>query len=152
MPNVFINARLENGQTVIEKLRELADGEIKARVYKTLLQGSEIVAAEARRRAPVGTRPSRKGVSTGRLRRSIKTFSNANDKKRAIVRIAADYPEQAGIRKSKTRKQAAGSKEYYAFAVEYGTRKMSAQPFLNPALEAKSSEVTKSAEKWNNVL
>jgi len=67
MPNVFINARLENGQTVIEKLRELADGEINDRVYKTLLQGSEIVAAEARRRAPVGTRPSRKGVSTGRL-------------------------------------------------------------------------------------
>ena len=68
-------------------------------------------------------------------------MKEARSKKYSDVLVEADYPENAGRRKTKTKKQAAGSKEYYAFALEYGTHKMAAQPFLHPALEAKAQRV-----------
>ena len=135
---VYVYSRLENEKRVIEQLRHLADGEVHDRVYEAIKRGAEVVAEEARMRAPVGTRPPRKGVLTGRLRRSIKVKET---KKKESIYVEADYPENAGRRVRKTKKQAAGSKEYYAFAVEYGTRHMSAQPFLHPALEAKAGQV-----------
>ena len=135
---VYVYARLENERQVLEKLKGLAEGEVHSRVWEALKQGSEIVAGEARLRAPVGTRPPRRGVPTGRLKRSTIT---KEEKKKDRIEVKADYPEKAGRRVRKTRKQAAGSKEYYAFAIEYGTHKMSAQPFLHPALEAKSGRV-----------
>ena len=138
MPSVFVYASLEGERQTVDELRRLSDGEVQERVKLALLRGGEIVAQEARMRAPEGTRPPRKGVKTGRLKRSIVM---KEQKKKQDVIVEASYPENAGRRVRKTKKQAAGSKEYYAFAVEYGTHKMTAQPFLHPALEAKSAQV-----------
>lgn len=138
--HIFVYSRLEGERRLINELKKLEDGEVKERVHEAMKRGGEIVAEEARMRAPVGTRPPRKGVETGRLKRSI-VVKNVRSKKYADVLIEADYPKNAGRRKTKTKKQAAGSKEYYAFAVEYGTHKMAAKPFLHPALEAKAQRV-----------
>lgn len=138
--HIFVYSRLEGDRRLLDELKKLEDGEVRERVLEAMERGGEIVAEEARMRAPVGTRPPRKGVATGRLKRSI-VVRKLRSKKYANVLIEADYPENAGRRKTKTKKQAAGSKEYYAFAVEYGTHKMAAQPFLHPALEAKAQRV-----------
>ena len=146
MPSVFAYARLENDETVLRELRNLADGVVKDRVQAAILSGAELVAQEARMRAPVGTRPPRKGAGVGRLRKSIRVKGIAvkSSKHEVGAYVEADYPENARIRArvpSQKRRGKAGYKEYYAFAVEYGTGKMAAQPFLNPALEAKAKEV-----------
>ncbi len=138
--HIFVYSRLEGERRLIDELKKLSDGEVRERVFQAVKRGGEIVAQEARMRAPVGTRPPRKGVETGRLKRSI-VVKEARSKKYSDVLVEADYPENAGRRKTKTKKQAAGSKEYYAFALEYGTHKMAAQPFLHPALEAKAQRV-----------
>ena len=131
MPYVRAYGRLENEQRVLSTLREMSESKLKDRVYDAIVQGGEAVAAEARRRAP---------VDTGRLRDSIMVKAKKHAKNLGVT-VEADYPANAGTRKSKTRKQAAGAKEYYAFALEYGTRHMEARPFLHPALAAKAEEV-----------
>ena len=138
--HIFVYSRLEGERRLLDVLKELEDGEVRKRVHEAMKRGGDIVAEEARMRAPVGTRPPRKGVGTGRLKRSI-VVKKVRSRKYTDVLVEADYPENAGKRKNKTEKQAAGSKEYYAFAVEYGTHKMAAQPFLHPALEAKAQRV-----------
>ena len=133
MGEVKVYGRLEGEQKFLRELREMADNKLKERVSDAILKGGETVAEEARRRAP---------VDSGRLRDSIKVKQKKRrDVQHVGVTVEADYPANAGVRKTKTRKQAAGSKEYYAFALEYGTRHMAAQPFLNPALAAKADEV-----------
>ena len=124
-----IEAQLEGADEVIKKLRELSQTKIKKRVKKAVADGADLVRDEAKRLVP---------VDTGRLRESI----IARTARRGISGVViADYPPDAGTRKSKTRKQAAGSTEYYAFAVEYGTRTMPAQPFMRPAMLNKREEV-----------
>lgn len=147
MPSVFAYARLENEQNILNELRRLEDGVVKERVNEAVKRAGELVAQEARMRAPIGTRPPHKGVLTGRLKKSIKVRGKAIKKEKSEVGayVEADYPENARIRsrdKNKNKKKSkAGYKEYYAFAPEYGTHKMTARPFLNPALEAKAKEV-----------
>lgn len=142
---VFAYGRLQGAREVIESLKAFEDGTLKDRVFDAIKSGAEVVADDARARAPMGTREPRKGAGVGRLKASIKVTAT---KKRFIsAKVEADYPRNAGTRKSKTRKQAAGSKEYYAFAVEYGTRKMAAQPFLAPALAAKGGQVFEKVER-----
>lgn len=131
----FAYARLEGAQEVINALTKLGEQGIQEKVKEGMKAGAELIAEDARSRAPIGTREPRKGAGTGRLKASIKVKMA---KKGISAVVEADYPRNAGRRKNKTRKQAAGSKEYYAFAVEYGTRKMEAQPFMAPAVAAKA--------------
>ncbi len=148
MPSVLAYARLEGSSKVCQELRNLAEGVLRERLQKAVMDGAEIVAQEVRHRAPVGTRPPRKGVNTGRLKKSIKTKGIRVDpyKRKVGAYVYADYPENAKVRpwdpiRRKKKKTKAGYKEYYAFAPEYGTGVMAARPFLAPALEAKASEV-----------
>lgn len=83
----------------------------------------EEIRDEAKRLAPVRTGALRESIKKKVWRRSGQT----------TVKVLADYPKTGKFRKTKTRKQVAGSKEYYAFAVEYGTKHVKAQPFLMPA-------------------
>ena len=124
-----IEASLEGADELMKTLRELSKNTVKNKVKKAVSDGADIVRDEAKRLVP---------VNTGRLRESI----IARTAKRGISGVViADYPRDAGTRKSKTRKQAAGSQEYYAFAVEYGTRTMEAQPFMRPAMLNKREQV-----------
>ena len=126
---MMILAHVDNEREELRRLRNLSEGVLRDKVYKAIESGAEKVAAEARLRAP---------KLTGALEASIKTRGS----KRALnATVYADYPKTHKRRKKKTRKQAAGSRVYYALAMEYGTRHVSARPFLVPALEAKSKEI-----------
>lgn len=135
---VFAWGRLEGSQEVIDRLNKFGADIVQEKLREAVKSGAEVVAEDARTRAPIGTREPRKGAGTGRLKASIKVKLA---KKGISAKVEADYPRNAGTRKSNTKKQKAGSKEYYAFAVEYGTRKMAAQPFMGPALAAKAPQV-----------
>ena len=135
---VFAWGRLEGAQETIDQLNKFGAELAREKLREAVKAGADIVAEDAKARAPIGTREPRKGAGTGRLKASIKATLS---KKGIMARVEADYPRNAGTRKSTTKKQKAGSREYYAFAVEYGTRKMAAQPFMAPALAAKAPQV-----------
>ncbi|MDR1943973.1 MAG: hypothetical protein LBQ19_04040 [Synergistaceae bacterium] len=132
---MLIFARLENDKEVLNQLRELREGALRERVFAAIKSGAEKIAIDAILRAP---------VLTGALAGSIKTSSS---RKALSAKIYADYPDNGRVRKTKTSKQKAGSREYYAMAVEYGTKRVRAQPFLMPAAQAKAAEVVEGIEK-----
>ena len=70
-------------------------------------------------------------VRLGYLRDSIKRTVRRRDDS-IIARVFADYPKTGRVHKSSTKKQAAGAPDYYAFAIEYGTKHNKAYPFLKP--------------------
>lgn len=118
------------GRSYVNGLKEEMDRlraapeELRKKTFSVLEDRAEAIRADAAARAP---------VKTGALRRSIKKVVS---EKTLMAKVFADYPEGGMRNKSKTRKQAAGSRRYYAFAVEFGTKKAPAQPFLNPAARA----------------
>ena len=122
-----------NGEKeALEELRKAAEGgRLKDAAQKAVDDCLNIVAEEARHNVP---------VETGRLKRSIKTKRNKNVTWGAVY---CDYPQPQRKRKKE------GQKEYYAFAVEYGTKSRRADPFLHPAVE-KTEETVK--ERMENVL
>lgn len=107
----------------LDRLRQ-APERLKAKAYKALEERAEAIRSDAASRAP---------VKTGALRRSIKKTVS---EKTLTAKVFCDYPDTGGRNRRKTRKQAAGSRRYYAFAVEYGTKRMAAKPFLYPAARA----------------
>ncbi|MDO4952398.1 MAG: HK97 gp10 family phage protein [Synergistaceae bacterium] len=114
-------------RVVIEELRRLQDGVLADKIGGAVKKAAELIKDEAQKRVP---------VRTGALKNSIKAKMTA----KLRGKVFCDYPNTGRLRKTKTKKQAAGSKEYYAFAVEYGTRHVVEQPFLKPAAEAKAME------------
>jgi HK97 gp10 family phage protein len=139
-----MTAFIDNEREVMKKLRELSDGALRSRVYRAMEEAGEQVAVEARIRAP---------RRTGALASSIKTFGN---EKALTVKVYVGYPHtvkapatpEEGPKKPKKRakKRAKKRREYYAMAVEYGTKHVRAQPFLFPALEAKARMIAESID------
>lgn len=114
----------------VEKLRKAGTGEIRKKAYGELVKGGKVICEDAKKRAP---------VLTGDLKESIKVKEHEKD---LFVAVEADYPKTVKYRKGKgSRKSPEGGRVYYAFAMEFGTRKDPAQPFLGPALEANEDEV-----------
>ena len=113
---------------LINKLKKLSSGEIRDSVYAALRKGTDIIAADAKRRCP---------VDTGALRDSItpKTFKN-DEKDGMNGYVYCDYPSTERKASFNGQKQL-----YYAMAVEYGNRHAIAQPFLKPALRANRKRV-----------
>jgi len=109
-----------------EEMARLMEAPLKLRekTFKALEERAEAIRSDAASRAP---------VKTGALRRSVKKLVS---EKTLTAQIFCDYPEGNRTNKGKTRKQVAGSKRYYAFAVEFGTKKAPAKPFLYPAARA----------------
>lgn len=109
-----------------EEMARLMEAPLKLRekTFKALEERAEAIRSDAASRAP---------VKTGALRRSVKKLVS---EKTLTAKIFCDYPDTGGTNKGKTRKQVAGSKRYYAFAVEFGTKKAPAKPFLFPAARA----------------
>jgi HK97 gp10 family phage protein len=130
-----ITGYIDNEREVMRQLRNLNDGVLRDKVYRAMEEAGEQIAAEARMRAP---------KRTGKLALSIKIFGN---KKALTVKVYAGYPDTGRNRKKRTQKQKAGSREYYAMAMEYGTKHVKAQPFLMPAGEAKSQQIMEDITK-----
>ena len=143
----FVYGRLENEKKVLDYLKyKVSKQAIKERLESSIRAGAELVKTEAQARAPVVKRPPRRGVTTGRLKRSIRVFSGNESeeeyKKHGYISVWADYPENAQRRGKRN------YKEYYAFAPEYGTGKMSARPdpkygFMRSATRKKRRQVMK---------
>jgi hypothetical protein len=127
---MLIVGNLINEKETLKKLRDLSEGVLRDKVYDALMIGADHVLAEAIVRVP---------FRTGALTNSLKMKGS---KKTLSFSVFADYPNTGVVRKTTTSKQKAGSPEYYAVVVEYGSRKhVPAQPFLIPALEAKAKEI-----------
>ena len=142
----FVNCRLEGEQETLKILRKVSKELINAKLVEALKAGGELIKEEAMRRAPVGSRPPRRGVRTGRLKRSIQIYTGFNEKKwekNKRIQVEAWYPENAIKYKNGAKHRAAGAFEYYAFAVEHGTKFRGAQPFLEPAMKAKRRYINK---------
>lgn len=105
-----------------EELKRLqqAPERLRKKVLEVLEERAEAVRADAASRAP---------VRTGALRRSIKKQVS---EKTLTAKVYADYPEPGG----NSRKGHQKGRKYYAFAVEFGTKRMAAKPFLYPAARA----------------
>ncbi|MDY2649153.1 MAG: HK97-gp10 family putative phage morphogenesis protein [Pyramidobacter porci] len=117
-----MSVKVIGSDKLLKGFKELPEKMNKA-LGDELEKTGEEIRDEAKRLAP---------VRTGALRESIKKRVWRRNG-RTTVKVLADYPKTGRYRKAKTRKQAAGSREYYAFAVEYGTKHVEAQPFLMPA-------------------
>lgn len=117
-----MSVKVIGSDKLLKAFKELPEKMNKA-LGDELEKTGEEIRDEAKRLAP---------VRTGALRESIKKKAWRRNG-RTTVKVLADYPKTGRYRKTKTRKQAAGSREYYAFAVEYGTKHAKAQPFLMPA-------------------
>lgn len=117
-----MSVKIIGSDKLLKAFKELPEKMNKA-LGDELEKTGEEIRDEAKRLAP---------VRTGALRESIKKRVWRRNG-RTTVKVLADYPKTGRYRKTKTRKQAAGSREYYAFAVEYGTKHVEAQPFLMPA-------------------
>jgi HK97 gp10 family phage protein len=103
--------KFSGGPQLETALKELG-GEIAGRLGSNSVRaGARVIAAEARRKAPVG--------ATGNLKRSITTVEDRD----------------ARLARGKQRIAYAGSKLFYARFVEFGTVHAAAKPFLRPALD-----------------
>ena len=117
---------IDGEREALDELRKAAAGKFRKAVESAIDDSVVIIAEEARRLVP---------VRTGRLKRSIKTKRRKNS---LTADIYCDYPQPQDPKK--TRK---GKKEYYAFSVEFGSkrRNIKAQPFLFPAVGNTQKEV-----------
>ena len=124
----MLSVKVIGEKELVDKLKKLSSGKIRDAVYNALRDGTDMIAADAKRRCP---------VETGALRDSItpKTFKN-DDKGGMNGYVYCDYPNTDRKASFKGQKQL-----YYAMAVEYGNRHAIAQPFLKPALRANKKRV-----------
>jgi len=93
----------------------------KKALRKAARKGAKIVQARMKQLAP---------VRTGKLRKAIKVRAQ----KRSRTQLGARVISDSIIRD--------GEKTYYGMAWEYGTKKITARPFIRPAAEASRQEVT----------
>lgn len=71
-------------------------------------------------------------IRTSALLNSIKISEKGLDKEQPYISVYADYPDMTLV--NNDRKTPITNKQfYYAFAVEYGTKDMYSQPYLQPA-------------------
>ena len=127
-----------------QTLRGLSD-DVRKRVLKRAARaGGLVVEEEAKRNAPVLKKADPRRIA-GTLKKNIRTVS-VKDKSidGAAVKVHVRKLSRKAISafKGKTGKSSAENPDdpFYARFVEYGTSKMSAQPFLRPALMTKRAE------------
>jgi len=92
--------------------------------------------------APAGSPP---GVDTGRLRASISTNWSGSAMSRGNVGAQADISDGVGKPEEKNGlfRVVVGTNVEYAPWLEYGTRRMSARPFIRPAFDALRIRIAK---------
>ena len=117
----------------------------EAALYKNL-EDIELAAKSARKKALLKIAEKAKDkakenliahntIRTGALLNSIKISEKGLENSTPYVAVYADYPDLGLV--NKDRKTPIKDKDfYYAFAVEYGTKEMYSQPYLQPAKKA----------------
>lgn len=127
----MLTSKVVGDKEILADLRKNYPGKIEDKVFDAITDGVNRIRGEAKRRVP---------VDTGRLRFSLQARS-FRDKMYGVV--YADYPKNRALHKSTTKRQKAGTPDYYAMCVEYGTRRQKAQPFLIPAAKKLRPWITK---------
>lgn len=127
----MLTSKVVGDKEILADLRKNFPGKIEENVFRTISNGADRIRGEAKRRAP---------IDTGRLRFSLSARA-FRDKMYSIV--YADFPKNRALHKSTTKRQKAGTPDYYAMCVEYGTRRQKAQPFLIPAAKKLRPWITK---------
>lgn len=112
-----IYSKVEGIEEILKDLRQM-EGEARQRVYEILRDETKPVVEDARSRAP---------KDTGAMARGIK---RSVSKKKLEAKISA-----GGM--------VGGVDTYYAQFVEFGTKNMTAQPFLYPACRAHEERIGK---------
>lgn len=115
-----LKVEIQGLQELEKKLLQMAPKLARNGLRAAVAAGARVVAAEARKNAP---------VDTGTLRRAV--YSKQ-------IREESNMTQQTfyvGARFGK-REQAKNRDAYYFPFVEFGTAKMAAKPFMRPAFEA----------------
>lgn len=120
----MITANLDN-KALIKSLNQFPKNIQKNVMVGAIRAGSNIVRDEARRLVP---------VDTGNLKKSIATIRRKGDKNTVQFSVT---PSRGGRNDG-----------WYAHFLEFGTSKMSAKPFLRPALESKQDEVLQATKEY----
>lgn len=123
-----------------KRLESMSDN-IISQCEDELKKAAEEVQTEAKSKAP---------IKTGALRESIKKKFYRNLVSNMAARVWADYPETDKVRMSTTKKQKKGSRVYYAFAMEFGTKHNRAFPFMKPAAATVDDEMAGRIERIIN--
>ena len=127
----MLTSKVVGDKEILDDLRKNYPGKIEDKVFDAITDGVNRIRGEAKRRVP---------VDTGRLRFSLQARSF---KKKMYGVVYADYPKNRALHKTTTKRQKAGTPDYYAMCVEYGTRRQKAQPFLIPAAKKLRPWITK---------
>lgn len=128
------------GLKEIEALLEKLPDRISANVLNAALRrGASVIAKEARKNLRAS--PS---IDSALLEKSISSRARRQKRKgkyvgRAVVSIGAQRVTTQVVRKGH-KKPVTATPSKYAHLVEFGTRKMKAEPFLRPALDTKGAE------------
>src|SRR5665647_1324023 len=132
MPDIKTGTIAISGLSDLEKALEAFPDKIARNILSGAIRaGAVVFQNEARRRAPVsgqehmmGRKGKRVMVQPGNLRKNIKV--------RLAPRKSRDVPIEYWTYVSK--------KAWYWIFTEFGTRKMSARPFMRPAFESRKQE------------
>jgi HK97 gp10 family phage protein len=130
----------------IQGMRELSRAlrELPQRVATNDLQaataaGARLIRDDARIKAPVYTGPVAQGhPAPGTLRKSIitKNIRELSDRVRRVVFVLVRHGKQF----QKMGKKQINRDAFYWRFVEFGSKKMSARPFMRPAFEARKHD------------
>lgn len=126
MSGITFSSKIKNENDIYKNLEEVQKA-IKSANIKSLKQIAEKTVDKAKQNLT-----AHNTIRTGALLNSIKISEKGLDKETPYISVYASYPDLSLV--NKDRKTPITNKQfYYAFAVEYGTSNMYAQPYLQPA-------------------
>jgi HK97 gp10 family phage protein len=142
----YSTIKVEGLRELERKLANLPRKVARKLGYRAVAKGASLIRDEARRRAVFV-----KGFSTGLVKKNIMQFRPTRRRSMMAsgamaaeidvgVRLRGSKKKLRGLRRVMLRRGPGNSTRaalpaYYWFMVEFGTRKMAAQPFLRPAFE-----------------
>ena len=126
MSGITFTSKIKNENDIYKNLEDVQKS-IKNANRKSLKRIAEKTVDKAKQNLM-----SHNTIQTGALLDSIKISEKGLDKETPYISVYADYPDMTKV--NANRKTPINNKQfYYAFAVEYGTKDMYAQPYLQPA-------------------
>lgn len=143
MPGQIVNVEIKGLKEIKEAMLALPPKMDRPLLNRSLVLGARLVRDAARQLAPLLKVPDARRVQ-GAIRRAIQAGAVRPEQYTATVwvRVRPLTRKQIASFKKKTGKSAGANinDAYYWRFVEFGTSKMSAQPFMRPAFESRKLE------------
>lgn len=125
MTGISFTSKIKNEKDIYKQLEDVQTS-IKNANRKSLLRIAEKTKEKAKQNLI-----NHNTIQTGALLDSIKISEKGLDKETPYISVYADYPDMTKV--NSNRKTPLPNSHYYAFSVEYGSKEMYAQPYLQPA-------------------